>query len=455
MTPIFPELPHPLGVYSLTRLLELREYTELYEARQTHVDRAVVLEVLRPGVPHAAEVAFLAQARHRVATAGVPHVAAVFESLRAEGLWFLTQERPQGSSLADLAAKGGELSVPDICRVISAAGRMYETYAQGGHHAMPMASSSIYVEAGGEVHFLSPLMEGGSNEPQQQMEALATALWAVCPQEKEPGLGRTITLLQWLQEGMNGTFLSWTEAAQTADTIIEQLETNAQPESEKTAITRMRERISRNPGIQRLRTFMSQWGGHLAASVASIAVLSSIGTQLGMKAPEISAACDDFAMHCQQDGVYEQVLLAPVSVQQYAEFIQAFYTLPEARQQELLQEMTDWELALEPADWETQLNREKPQEPITGVSYWQALLYARHAGGNLPTAAQLQMLRATNAPAVELEWSRSAEETPLPGIYNGTAYLLIDKQGKVRPTGSRTWQDARCGFRITLPEEQK
>ena len=44
MTPIFPELPYPLGVYSLTRLLELREYTELYEARQTHVDRAVVLE---------------------------------------------------------------------------------------------------------------------------------------------------------------------------------------------------------------------------------------------------------------------------------------------------------------------------------------------------------------------------------------------------------------------------
>ena len=455
MTPIFPELPHPLGVYSLTRLLELREYTELYEARQTHVDRAVVLEVLRPGVPHVAEVAFLAQARHRVATAGVPHVAAVFESLRAEGLWFLTQERPQGSSLADLAAKGGELSVPDICRVISAAGRMYETYAQGGHHAMPMASSSIYVEAGSEAHFLSPLVEGGSNDPQQQMEALATALWAVCPQEKEPGLGRTITLLQWLQEGMNGTFLSWTEAAQTADTIIEQLETNAQPEGEKTAMTRIRERISRNPGIQRLRTFMSQWGGHLAASVASIAVLSSIGTQLGMKAPELSAACDDFAMHCQQDSVYEQVLLAPVSVQQYAEFIQAFYTLPEARQQELLQEMTDWELTLEPANWEAQLNHENPQEPVTGVSYWQALLYARHAGGTLPTAAQLQMLRATNAPAVELEWSRSAEETPLPGIYNGTAYLLIDKQGKVRPTGSRTWQDARCGFRITLPEEQK
>ena len=455
MSPIFPELPHPLGVYSLTRLLELREYTELYEARQTHVDRAVVLEVLRPGVPHLAEVAFLAQGRHRVATAGVPHVAAVFESLRAEGLWFLTQERPQGSSLADLAGKGGVLSVPDICRVISCAGRMYDTYAQAGHHAMPMASSSIYVEAGGEVHFLSPLVEGSSYSPQQQMEALATALWTVYPQEKAPGIGRTTTLLQWLQEGINGSFLSWAELAQTADTIIEQLEANAQPESEKTAITRMRERINRHPGIQRMRAFLGQWGGYLAAAGAIIGVLSSIGTQLGMKAPEVSSACDDSAMHCQQDGVYERVLLTPVSVQQYAEFIQAFYTLPENRQQELLQEMADWELSLEPANWDTQLNQANTQSPVTGVSYWQALLYARHAGGNLPSASQLQMLRTTASPAAELEWSRSAEETPLPGIYNGTAYLLIDKQGKVRPTGSRTWQDARCGFRITLPEEQK
>lgn len=455
MTPIFPELPHPLGVYSLTRLLEQREYTELYEARQTHVDRAVVLEVLRPGVPHVAEVAFLAQARHRVATAGVPHVAAVFESLRAEGLWFLTQEHPQGCSLADLAKKGGELSVPEICRVISAAGRMYETYTQSGHHAMPMASSSIYVETGGEVHFLSPLVEGGSNDPQQQMGALATALWTVCPQKKAPGIGRATTLLQWLQEGIDGTFLSWSDVAQTADTIIEQLESNAQPENEKTVITRMRERINRHPGIQRLQAFLSQWGGHLAASVAIIAVLSSIGTQLGMKAPEVASACDDFAMHCQQDGVYERVLLTPVSVQQYAEFIQAFYTLPEKKQKELLQEMAGWELALEPSDWDTQLKQADLQSPVTGVNYWQALLCARHAGGTLPTATQLQMLRTTNSLAVTLEWSRSAEESPLPGIYNGTAYLLVDKQGKVCPTGSRTWQNSHCGFRIALPEEQK
>ena len=42
----FPELPHQLGVYTLTRLIELRSNTALYEARQPHVDRAVVLEVL-------------------------------------------------------------------------------------------------------------------------------------------------------------------------------------------------------------------------------------------------------------------------------------------------------------------------------------------------------------------------------------------------------------------------
>ena len=86
MNPIFPELPHTLGVYTLTRLIELRRNSALYEARQTHVDRAVVLEVLQPGVSHAEEVAFLAQARQHAAGSAMPHVADVFESLRAEGI---------------------------------------------------------------------------------------------------------------------------------------------------------------------------------------------------------------------------------------------------------------------------------------------------------------------------------------------------------------------------------
>ena len=146
MNPIFPELPRQLGVYTLTRLIELRKNTALYEAQQTHVDRAVVLEVLAPGVSHAEEVTFLAQARLRVASSELPHVANVYESLRAEGLWFLTQELPLGRSLAEIAAAGEQLSVPLICCIINAAAEMYDLCSQVDLKAMPLAPSSIFIE---------------------------------------------------------------------------------------------------------------------------------------------------------------------------------------------------------------------------------------------------------------------------------------------------------------------
>ena len=276
MSPIFPELPRTLGVYTLTHLLETRENTELYLARQTHVDRAVVLEVLQPDAPHAEEVAFLSKARHLVTTHDVPHVVDVLESLRAEGIWFLTQECPQGCSLDDMAARNIKLPVMSICRVVSAAAEMYETYLEAGHHAMPLAPASVYVEESGEVHFLSPLAEGIPNKPRRQMRALARALKAVCPVIQTPGLGRVTTLLHWLREGVDGEFLTWPEVKETAETIIDQLENNTLPESRKSFLTRLGERIGRLPGARCVQAFMGEWGSRLAAAAATIVLLSRL-----------------------------------------------------------------------------------------------------------------------------------------------------------------------------------
>ena len=73
MTPIFPQLPRALGGYTLTRLLLVGPETELYEASQTHMNRPVIIEVLRPGLPREREAAFLNRAR-LCAAAELPHV---------------------------------------------------------------------------------------------------------------------------------------------------------------------------------------------------------------------------------------------------------------------------------------------------------------------------------------------------------------------------------------------
>ena len=102
-----------------------------------------------------------------------------------------------------------------------------------------------------------------------------------------------------------------------------------------------------------------------------------------------------------------------------------------------------------PKNWEEQL--EEPEKPVTGISYWQAELYARSAGGQLPTAAQVQAVLSAGATPCKLEWTRTEETSPLPGVYNGTAVLLIDAQAHPFPIESRNWQSTSCGFRIALP----
>lgn len=452
MNSIFSELPHTLGVYTLTRLVEQRENSTLYEAQQTHVDRAVVLEILRPGVSHAEEVAFLAQARHRVATSGMPHVADVFESLRAEGIWFLTQELPQGRSLADIAAAGEKLSVLHICCVIAAAAEMYAGFQQAGLSAMPLAPSSIYVEESGEIHFLSPLVEGQPNNPAAQMQATAAALWAACPEEKEPGLGRAVTLLQWLNEGYEGNFLEWSELKETADTIITQLRQNARPDSSKPFLLRLKEQVERHPNVQQARSFLGKWGSLLGAAAGVVVVMSCMGTMFGMGAPETVGAEGETGILCQQAGKNEVVMRYPVTVQDYADFIQAFEELDDDEKQELTAALPGKCESLPPMNWEQQWEHGDPDSPVTGVSYWQALLYARHQGGDLPTANQLQAVLNTVPGYLDMEWSRTVQNSPLPGIYSGAASLVVGMQGNLIPIGSREWRDPRCGFRITLPE---
>lgn len=445
MNPIFPELPHTLGVYTLTRLIEQRENSALYEAQQTHVDRSVVLEVLRPGVSHAEEVAFLAQARHRVATNGVPHVADVFESLRSEGIWFLTQEMPQGRSLADIAIAGEKLSIAQICKVITAAAEMYQHCQDNGISVIPLAASSIFIEQAGEVHFISPLKEGSVSSLHSQTKATAAALWPLCPEEKKPGLGRTVTLLNWMEGGYEGRILEWNELRETAATIIAQLGPEAEDGTSH--------RITDAPWVQKLRQFLSRWGMHTAGGAAVVVGLTCLGSLFGTGNPETISAMGHSHIYCSTGEQNEKIMRYPVSVQEYAQFLQAFEEMDEEQRQELRDVANCTAADLKPVNWDTQWERADREAEVTGVSLPQARLYACHMGGQLPTSAQIQTIQAAGAGKADLEWSRTAMESPLPDVYPGTTYILIDTHGQPYPVSTPDWVSPRCGFRVAFPDD--
>lgn len=447
MIPIFPDLPHQLGVYTLTRLLELRADTALYEAHQPHVERAVVLEVLSPTASHEEEVRFLAQSRLRVASSELPHVAHVYESQCAEGHWFLTQELPKGKSLADLAADGCPLSVTNLCNIIRAAAEMYELCGMVDLSAMPLASSSIYIETQGTPHFLSPLAEGCSYSPQQQQQALAAALWRLLPQQQESGLGRVSTLVQWMHEGYEGEWLSWKSIGDTASTILNQLETSRQEASENT----LHHKLANNRLLLSTRQFFRIWGTYLFVCVTLIITLTCLGSLFGIAEPEHLAAAGGAGIRCHQDGRDYRLSSHPVTVAEYARFLQDFAAAPEEEQNALLEQLPAEPDTLEPENWDEQQSH--PDAPVCGVTYWQAQLCAAFRGGELPTANLLQLLLQQNLSyPCQQEWSRTEMDSPLPEIYDSKVYLLIDAAGSVYPVSDRNWSAPSAGFRIAFPE---
>jgi hypothetical protein len=377
-------------------------------------------------------------------------VAGVYESLRADGIWFLTQERPSGLSLADMSNNGEQLSIPSICRIIAAAAEMYSLCYKVELDAMPLAASSIFVTPEGEVQFLSPLVEGQPTNLTYQQQSIAMALWQVCPRTQTPGLGRITTLLQWLNEGVEGRFLPWNDVRTTALTILGQL----YQESAKTTIQDEKPRsASLPPFIKATQKFLTRWGIYIAGAAAIIIGMSSLGTLYGMADPLRIPTSTEEAVLCRDGNLYESVSKKLVTVSEYAKFLQDIKNMEKGALTALLNTLPDAAMELEPENWEQQRKKaaKKKDMPVTGINFWQASLYARFQGGRVVSAAQAQLVLQLGGETCPLEWTRTETASPLPGIYDKQVSLLINQSGKPVPVDSREWSQMNCGFRIAKP----
>ena len=126
--------------------------------------------------------------------------------------------------------------------------------------------------------------------------------------------------------------------------------------------------------------------------------------------------------------------------------------MDEDQRDDLLSEVPDDVENVEPSDWDTQWDNKDPEAPVTGVSYWQAYLYALHAGGNIPSVNQLQAIRNAGTELLEQEWTSSESNNSLRDIYGVHTYLLINNQGQPVPVQNQEYNHEKCGFRICLPE---
>ncbi len=457
--PLFPVLPVTLGDYTLTHLLGCNGYSDIYVARQSHVERRVALEVLRPADEQSngeQSAQFLNHARARV-SARLPHTAHVLESgTSPEGYCYISQDLPQGHTLSSMAAQGYTLTVPQACALILAVGELCQTCAAAGLAAGPLRADMIFLNRAGEFRMLSPVLSGepAEHETFLQTQGLANAIACVQP-HNVPGQTRLSTLLSWMAEGYEGQALDWAALCETAGIIAEQLKPEvtlhvARPEAyDKGKIERAGKR--RREGDRRR---------HILLALAALTVLGmgACGVLLAPDSAEPLPPLRGNLAWCKVGGKVVTTGARPVSIAEYRSFMETYATLDPGRQGSITTNIPPAETALAPADWEAMLaaaeerkdwngRRLSPDSPVTNVSYWQALMYTRYLRGNLPAATLALAVRAeAGQPGIE-EWT--ADTRPADELY-AKSYIVLpaDANSSPIPENNPAARHPQRGFRI-------
>lgn len=456
MNPIFPQLPHNLGGYTLTRLLASGEETELYEATQARVGRGVILCILRPGLPRERESAFLNRARLCAAADELPHTARVVESLRADGLWFLAQERPSGYSLADLQALGHMLTAPQACRIIETVAEVYMLCENAGLKAGALDSTDIYLNAENEISLLSP----PAKEEADAVTVRRTLAAAISPMRPVgvDGEQRILTLLQWLTDGYeDGSPVDWDTFRNTCADIrcrMEQTSSATPPPPPGLNEARSRRRKSRTR-----RTLLRSIGIGML-SLLTIGLLGAGGLLFPLGEPITLPADYEGFLTCRRHGITQRVMLRPVSVAEYEQFLLALENMSDADKEALNRGIPEDCRDHLPAEWETLINAAHQQDaaacPMLHVNYWDALAYARYIGNGatLPDAAQLQVVHANGGVSGLTEWSSSSTGSNPLELYAKDSPILIRmaEQPTPIPADSPAARGPQYTFRLAYPD---
>lgn len=457
MNPIFPELPTKLGIYSLTQMLGVREHSELYLAKQSYVDRVVVIEVLRPNSPPEL-VEFFQETARRRAAASLPHVVPVLESAQTGHLRYLIQELPQGAPLSARTPEDPPLTMEQAFSFVQSVADLYCACQDQGMAANPLTLDSIYMD-GGNFSFFSPVIAGERSDEQRagQMEALANMLEALLPPQETQNSNLSI-IIHWLRYGYGNMPLEWHPLSSSLSTLQAQKYT-AQKESIDWRELLDPSRLKRR-GKRTLRTLRANMVFGIALAV--ITLLTGVGMAVYLYATrdtdELPSVTDDY-IYCGASGRAYRVQTHPVSIEAYGLFLQAWSQMSNAQKKELCEGIPADARNFEPLQWndqdvaarlgtEWQGRRTTLASPVCGVSYWGALAYARYKKGSLPNAAQIKLVRQYAGEPLLEEWTSSVEAENFP--YE-TSYVVYPAYGgnlsrEVDPASRQKQRSFRVSF---------
>ena len=438
-----------MGEYTLTHLLGTHETHDVYVAEQGHVGRSVVMQVLSPQASPTQLQEFILSARVRVATK-LPQVVSVLESQEVQGQWFIIQELPPGTPLSEGIANGAKISVAQGCDCILKASQLYQLCAKQNIATDAFTPDMIFLSADGkQFSFITPVKAGAAQPETRgaQMQALAQILTPLLP-ENMPGSRRLATLCYWLHEGFDEQVLEWDAIDSTAHLIQNQLSLYTEEEAEGAQFSR--EAMDRQT-LKRRKQRWLRWTG-IAALLLLMLVLSSWLTSMLLENAGRSHAR---YISCEEAGKNYFAMERAVSVSEYAQFLEAFQSMTPAEQALLQAGIPESARQHTPGNWKAQVSTAAQKStpfPVTQVSYWSAVCYARWCEAELPSATLLtSIMKAQPCKKSLEEWARPiTPQSPLLQPF----YCSVNRNAQVLEINKPDERQAKRSFRLiynTLP----
>ncbi|MCP4730862.1 MAG: SUMF1/EgtB/PvdO family nonheme iron enzyme [Roseibacillus sp.] len=381
-----------LGDYLLMELISEDEETRTYHARQRSIDRAVILVrlkgVIDPTRPSGE--AFLADVR---AKAAIEHagIGSVYEAAREEEEVYWTRELLPGGTFAQIHQEGRKFAPSTIVGFLRQVGGAMAYLAERAIATRPLVPEHL-VLGEHEVVRIANLATAGQPDPDGRVrdQGMVGELFQGMLETDLPGAARTGRLLGMMMGLEEGLELSWTQIANTAG----MLEQDLASEAGTSRALQARKRV-RAIGIMLL-------------AVLVVGVLGGGGLFLFTR-PRAPEARDLSAMIAIPAGTYQNhagkeveldrfwIDAHEVTIAEYAEFLTALASLEESMRNKH-DHITQPALKPDhlPDDWYAVLSAARAGRnydglpfdlncPVTRIDWWDAHAYANWKGGRLPT----------------------------------------------------------------------
>ncbi|KAB2640329.1 MAG: SUMF1/EgtB/PvdO family nonheme iron enzyme [Verrucomicrobia bacterium] len=382
-----------LGEYLLTECLIEGPLTRTWLAAQESVQRAVLIEELRPECAEQAD-AFLADIRAKAAV-DHPTIGSVYEAVAVPGLCFYARELLPGASLEDRLKASEPLKPVRMAHYLRRIAEANLYHEARGHATAGFSPAAIHLDDQGVIRFENLALAAARAPEQSQRDILGLghALPALVA-DGLPGATRMFTLLAWMRGEHNCPAIDWKSIHGYCQQIEQQL---AEPLLNRSPVTAAM--------IPRRKLPLGLIGAALVVVLAGGLAIAIVTRHRPppprIQAPEAVTVSE--GVYPTPDGSAEthrafRIAAHEVTISQYAAFLEALEVLAKEGRGSLFDfdnqpaEKTshladDWAALVEAARAKGTWHGYPVtlDSPVVGVDWWDAAAYAEWKQARLPT----------------------------------------------------------------------